>query len=68
MYRRADWEVVTDVSKEPSGFIFTVKYSNKHPTLTLLTKTKTLNFFECRKFSSAKILHYKWRYESSVGS
>jgi len=57
MYRRADLEVVTDVSKEPSAFIFTVKYSNKHPTLTILTKMKILNSFEFRKFPSAKNVH-----------
>jgi len=45
MNRRADEEVVTDVSKEPSAFMYTVKYSNKHPTLTIRTKMKTLNSF-----------------------
>jgi hypothetical protein len=58
-YRRVDWEVVTDVSKESSVFIYKVKYSNKYPTLTILTKMKIFNSFECQNFLSAKIVHYK---------
>jgi len=55
MYRHVVWEVVIDVSKESSAFIYTVKYSNKHTTLTILTKLKTLNSFECRNFYHPKL-------------
>jgi hypothetical protein len=54
MYRRIDWEVVTDISKESSAFIYIVKYSKKHYTLTILTKMKTLNSLECRNFYQPK--------------
>jgi hypothetical protein len=54
MYRRVDWDV-TGVSKVSSALIYIVKYYNKHPTLTVLTKMKTLNSFDVGIFYQLKL-------------